>query len=257
MNQIVAVIDRAERAGPVLDVATTYAAVLERHLEVYSVSAAEPSVHLRVRAGGGGLHVLGADAGVDDLADVVARVPADLVVLRAPALDPGGWATGLVRRHPILAVPSPVTHCAVEGPPRILVALDGPRGSAPAVVDAIGLFARGADVVVLHVFDEETAPRFWDQPAHAENSWGEEFLTRHGRHRDSRLELRSGSPRDEVLDAARAERADVIVLGCSGDLSPGRARLVRHVLHHAEVPVLLVHVPTPAGRHTGGGGVER
>jgi nucleotide-binding universal stress UspA family protein len=256
MNRIVAVIERAERAGPLLDVATTYAEVIDGRLDVYSLPPADPSVRLEVRAGAGDLHVLGPDAGADALVEAVARAPADLVVLGATALDPGGWATDLLRHHrvPLLAVPQPVSHYVVAGPPRVLVPLDGPPGSATAVVDAIQLFAHPeAEVVVLHVFDEESAPRFWDQPAHAERSWGEEFLTRHGRRSDSRLELRSGSPRDEVLDAARAERADVIALGCAGDLSPGRARLVRHVLHHAEVPVLLVHADAPGGRLPGAG----
>jgi len=33
--------------------------------------------------------------------------------------------------------------------------------------------------VVLHVFDAQTVPKFWDQHAHAGQAWEQEFLARY------------------------------------------------------------------------------
>lgn len=221
VTEIVAVIDRTDRAPALVAVARDYAGALTARLTVHDL----------------------AHAGAAALQSAAAS-PADLLVVPADALEPEGWAAGLLPdcAAPLLAVPETAVGVGLGNPPRVLAPLDGTREAESAVVAVLDLFSGpGADVVVLHVFDEDTAPLFWDQPAHARDSWGEEFLTRHARRAGSRLELRSGSAREEVLDAARAEHADVIALGCSGHLAAGRARLVRHVLRHADVPVLLVH----------------
>ena len=56
---------------------------------------------------------------------------------------------------------------------RVLVPLDGTAESAAAVAETVEQFARaGVDLVVLHVFDAETVPRFWDQAAHARAGLG-------------------------------------------------------------------------------------
>jgi hypothetical protein len=57
--------------------------------------------------------------------------------------------------------------------------------------------------------------------------------------------LRSGVTADHLLGIAEEERADLIVLGWSQTLSPGRAEVVRALLERSPVPLLLVPVPTP------------
>jgi hypothetical protein len=43
--------------------------------------------------------------------------------------------------------------------------------------------------VVLHVFDAQTIPGFWDQHAHAGHAWTQEFLARNCALPGARLEL--------------------------------------------------------------------
>ena len=60
------------------------------------------------------------------------------------------------------------------------------------------------------------------------------------RSRGVRLELRTGVAGERVLDVAEAEGADMIALGWSQQLDPGRARTVRRAVLDAVVPVMLV-----------------
>lgn len=80
---------------------------------------------------------------------------------------------------PVVLVPRDLRAAAPELIERILVPLDGTTESAETVAETVALYAAsGADIVVLHVFDETTVPKFWDQAVHARKSWDEEFLPR-------------------------------------------------------------------------------
>ena len=127
---------------------------------------------------------------------------------------------------------------------RVLLPLDGTARSAAAVAEAAERFARGgAELVVLHVFDAETVPKFWDQHAHAGQAWEQEFLARYCALPGARLELRSGTAAEHVAKVAAAEQADMIALAWSQRLEPGRAAAVRRTILEAEVPVMLVPMP--------------
>jgi hypothetical protein len=127
---------------------------------------------------------------------------------------------------------------------RVLLPLDGTARSAAAVAPTAARLARGgAELVVLHVFDAETVPKFWDQPVHADQAWAEEFLARYCSLPGTRLELRSGAAADHVAQVARAERADIIALAWSQRLDQGRAPVVLRTVLEAEVPVILVPIP--------------
>src|SRR5450759_493115 len=148
---------------------------------------------------------------------------------------------------PVVLVPRDLRSAAPELIERILVPLDGTAESAETVAETVALYAAsGADIVVLHVFDETTVPKFWDQAVHARKSWDEEFLARYCNHPDARLELRTGSPGASILDVAATEQADLIALGWGQNLSPGRARTVRSAVAQSNTPILLL--PFPAGR---------
>ena len=130
---------------------------------------------------------------------------------------------------------------------RVLVSLDGTPESAETVADTVRLCAAaGLDLVVLHVFDSATVPRFWDQAAHERRGWEDELLARWCAVPGVRLCLRSGTPGEHVVDVARAEGVDMIALGWSWHLAPGQARTVRRTVSEATVPVLLV--PISPGR---------
>jgi nucleotide-binding universal stress UspA family protein len=127
---------------------------------------------------------------------------------------------------------------------RVLLPLDGTARSAAAVAEAAERFARGgAELVVLHVFDAQTVPKFWDQQAHARQAWEQEFLARYCALPGARLELRSGVAAEHVATVAGAEQADMIALAWSQRLEPGRAAAVRRTILDAEVPVMLVPMP--------------
>jgi nucleotide-binding universal stress UspA family protein len=146
---------------------------------------------------------------------------------------------------PIVLVPVDPRATAPEQISRMLVPLDGTVESAETVAETVELFAvSGADIVVLHVFDETTVPKFWDQAVHARRSWDEEFLARYCHHPDARLELRTGSPGAKILDVAATEHADLIALGWAQDLSPGRARTIRSAVAQSSTPILLLPVPS-------------
>jgi Universal stress protein family len=156
------------------------------------------------------------------------------------ALGRSWWVAGRSAK-PIVVVPPTLV---VSPPPvisRVLVPLDGTLESATAVRATMELFAdAGVELIILHVFDEATAPRFWDQAAHARRGWEEEFRARFRAPANARIELRSGIPGDHVVKVATDERIDLITLGWSQRLDAGRARTVRKAVGEAGIPVMLI-----------------
>jgi hypothetical protein len=127
---------------------------------------------------------------------------------------------------------------------RVLLPLDGTARSAVAVAEAAERFARGGvELVVLHVFDAATVPKFWDQHAHSGQAWEQEFLARYCALPGARLELRSGAAAEHVVKVAGTERPDMLALAWSQRLEPGRALVVRRAVLDTGVPVLLVPMP--------------
>jgi len=181
---------------------------------------------------------------------IVAEMSSDAVlagVLGARRMSGGPRPVGSTALEVITRVDKPVAvvppGAAVPSPAigRILVPLDGTSTSAGAVRVLSEICARsGVEIVVLHVFDSSTMPVFWDQPAHESEAFANEFLARFMSQPGARVSLRTGAPREGVLDAADRESVHVIALGWSQHLDPGRAEVVRHVLSEASLPVLLI-----------------
>ena len=96
-------------------------------------------------------------------------------------------------------------------------------------------------LVVLHVFTADTLPRTLDRPARDLQMLGHEFLAHYGPNA-TRIELRAGPVGTEVADMCQQERADLVVLSWSQDMSAGRAAVIRWALGHSTVPVLLLPV---------------
>jgi nucleotide-binding universal stress UspA family protein len=149
-------------------------------------------------------------------------------------------------RKPLVLVPphSPIPF-RLE---RVLVPLDGTGATAAALSRTVELAHRSQiEVDVLHVHDEDSLPRFSDQPQHETESWAREFLARYCPQVSlSQLHLRIGLPSEHVVGVARELDADMIALGWAQDLSPGRAAVVRETLALAQIPVLLVATTTRA-----------
>ncbi|HEU4422660.1 MAG TPA: universal stress protein [Pilimelia sp.] len=130
---------------------------------------------------------------------------------------------------------------------RVLLPLDGTWEAAAAVAPTAELLTNaGVDLIVLHVFDEATVPRFWDQAAHARRAWEDEFRARYCRHPGVRVRLRSGAPGEHVVSVAADENVDLITLGWAQRLDLHRARTVRQTVTKARVPVMLMPVSRPA-----------
>ena len=188
-------------------------------------------------------------SGTDDVSAAVLLSIDDpavqLAVLPYCAGDLARKITGVIMNCPKPVVLMPIGRGATSPGmiSRVLVPLDGTHESAGTMAETIALFAAsGTDIVVLHVFDETTVPKFWDQPAHARKSWDEEFLARYCNQPDARLELRTGRPGESIPDVAATEHADLIALGWAQNLSAGRASTVRTTLSRASTPILLLPV---------------
>lgn len=175
---------------------------------------------------------------LDELADL------DVVA----AVVPGGAAMEATTGHVISASRKPVVVTRGTRPTRhplaisrVLLPLDGSPEAAAAVGPTAHLLAdAGVDLVVLHVFDHVTVPRFWDQAAHARGCWEPEFRARYCPLPGVRLQLRTGVPGEQVVTVAQQERVDLIVLGWSQRLEPDRAATVRQTIREACVPVMLM-----------------
>jgi hypothetical protein len=184
------------------------------------------------------------------------EAPDVLLGVLADGVGHDAMASRLIRdsTKSLAVVPATVRRASPMVISRVLMPLDGTWEAASAVARTSELLAHaGVDLVVLHVFDEATAPRFWDQAAHAREAWAAEFLARYCPHPGVRLELRSGAPGGQVVTAAVEEGADLIALGWSQRLGHDRARTVRRTISAATVPVLLV----PVLRVGRAGGVAR
>ncbi|HEU5397172.1 MAG TPA: universal stress protein [Verrucomicrobiae bacterium] len=146
---------------------------------------------------------------------------------------------------------------------KILLPIDFSENSRKALAYAVS-FARqfGAEVLLLHVIDVYpvavqsgalpigTCDNILDQSAEKLAEWREEF---HSRATAQSL-VRFGVAREEIVDVAREDRADLIIMGTRG--RTGVAHLfgstAEWVVRHAPCPVLVVRereqdfVQTPA-----------
>lgn len=130
---------------------------------------------------------------------------------------------------------------------RALVPLDGRPESAESVEPALRLLGEvGVDLVVVHVFDQATIPSVWDEPGHPAPAWEREFLERNVPFLHTRLRRCQGPAGSQVVQTAIDEKADLVVVGWSQDLSAGHARTLQGLLADGGRPVLLLPVADPA-----------
>jgi nucleotide-binding universal stress UspA family protein len=142
---------------------------------------------------------------------------------------------------------------------QLLLPHDGTPTSAATIGPATQLASMAAaKLVVLHVATAGTerptepgtlvSPRYVDQPQHEWPAWAQEFLHRLraiGRATDGvdiSLALAQGEAGSAIIDFARQNDSDLIVLGWRGALEPDRARTMRHVIREAICPVIVFRV---------------
>jgi len=258
MSRLIAALDNSAAAHPTLDVAVALGRILDAEVDAVHVVDSDATT---ARSVADGRHVPFRDlTGPTAEALAAAIEPTEVMALvvgarRAPGgARPAGHITlELLARatKPIVVVPPNCTRTDLHRGDRILLPLDGSATAARAVgpIAALGA-AHGLDVVVLHVFDVENVPRFWDHPEHDEAPWGREFLDRFCPGPGVSIELRAGDAGRTALDVGHECDVGLIAVGWPRDLAPARAHTVKELLSDSPVPVILV--PTAARPPTHG-----
>lgn len=258
MTKVLAAVDNSLVCKAVLETARALGEVLNAEVEALHVgdgadrtvtaAAANASVPLRFASG--------RVADVLEEAGVAEEVAAMVIGGRGMPSDPrplGSTALAVATSvlKPVVVVPPDFA------PPsalrRVLIPLEGTVSTSLAPRSIIEVAGEAElDVVVLHVHDVESLPSFTDQPQHEGAAWAREFLARYCPWGVGHVEFetRIGNSAAVVPEVAAECGCDLIALGWSQDLGPGRATVVRAVLERAGVPVLLVPVvaPTATGR---------
>jgi nucleotide-binding universal stress UspA family protein len=246
MRKVIAAIDDTAAARAVLAAGRLVAELFDASLE--AVHVRDDGVRTaRATAAAAGLQLREVGGPVVDALVLEARA-SDVVALTlgARATPAGRRPAGHIALEVIRAIPRPVAVVPPEVHPqpdlrRLLVPLNGTWATANALAEVIDLACRcDLDVVILHVLDEESLPPFSDQPHHEAEAWIREFMARHCPAAAARAELRVGIPAHAVEVTAVEMGADLIALGWSQELAPGRAAVVREVLERGRIPVLLI-----------------
>jgi nucleotide-binding universal stress UspA family protein len=252
MTKVIAALDNSLAARPVVASAKALARVLGSEVEALHIgddsddvprsAAAWAELELHTRTGPT-VERLVEEGSLEDVA---------ALVIGARGTIPHPVGTTALEVAATLPKPLVVVPPEVERPDvlrRIVVPLEGTL-SASLAPNEIFELAKDTelDVVALHVLDETSMPAFNDQPQHEAREWAREFVARYcplgvG---DVRLETRVGRRDEEILRATEELEGDLIALGWSQELAPGRAPVVRAALERAHVPVLLVPVHVAA-----------
>jgi nucleotide-binding universal stress UspA family protein len=250
---LVVALDSSMAAGPVVKGASLVARLLGEGLRAVHVSEGGTS-ELAVRASeqaGIPLDLLARGSGsiAEQLEQSGVLQGARLIAVGARSCPNGRYPVGHVAmelvgscQKPVLVVPPEETSDHHESP-KVLINLDGTEAGAKAIDKALDLLhGKPVELVALHVFAQETLPRFWDQETHASVSWSNEFLSRQMRSMPVKLKLKTGSPAGRILEAAKEEGVSLIVMGVtpSGSQTGDLGDVIREVLSRTEVPVLLV-----------------
>lgn len=249
---MLAAVDNSLVCKAVLDAARSFAELLGAEVEALHVgdgeertvraAAANAGVPLRF-ARGGVVEALKEESGASDVVAVV-------IGARGMTSDPrplGGTALAVATSllKPVIVVPPDAVPS--EALRRVLVPLEGTVSTSLAPRSIIEVAGKASlDVVVLHVHDAASLPSFTDQPQHESGAWAREFLARYCPWGVGLVQLETRVGTSEALVPAVAEECgcDLIALGWSQDLAPGRATVVRAALERAQVPVMLIPVLT-------------
>lgn len=250
MTTVVAAIDNSGAAAPVV-------ATANRIAELYDATARALHVRedgiatARAAAERAGLELeIVEGRPIDALGEAERDPDVQAVVVGSRATSGGPRPAGSTAIEFVGSVSTPVILVPpdIENPGRIesiLVPLDGTSASAAALAETISLARRsGVEVVVLHVHEEERLPPFSEHLQHEARAWAEEFVARNCPCplEEVKLEQRVGVPHEHLVQVVNDTGVDLVAIGWSQELVPGRAAVVREALSRCPVPVLLIPV---------------
>lgn len=181
-----------------------------------------------------------------------------------PLKKTGSVAERVVKNtfKPVLLIkPDTIIKCknGIWVPQKVLIPLNGAPGSAQALVPAMEIVAKtNAEIDLLHItcgkaepLKEEgayTAPYYEDYPQHEWSSWSNEFIRRfcpilpNHNNINIKLSLLHGKPGNEILNFARENNNDFIVMAWHGVLSRLRANVLKKVLFECGCPIMLIKI---------------
>jgi nucleotide-binding universal stress UspA family protein len=245
MKSVIAAIDNSAAARPVLTAAVAFAQLL---------GAGTLAIHV---SDDNGETAQGCAESLAIPFRWLRGEPLDQIVDQAKRLDVSAVAIGTRRGliehtvgHLALAVASAIDNPVLVVPPEarlterfhtVLIAMEGTPRESRAIKAAVELAVNAdLELVVVHVDDPSSIPAFSDQFAHETDACASEFLARYapGAPR-ARLELRVGSPAEEIIATSNAIAAQLIVVGRPQSVLSSHG-VTRAVLERSRVPVLLV-----------------
>ena len=243
MTTVLAAVNGAQAARPVLETAARLAGLLEANTLAVHVGH-DPGLAQEIAQELGTSMIVVRGDPADEIVRIGERPDVALVVLALSDV-PSRHAAGHTAQAVATRLSKPVLVVPAGTPPRpaltrVLFPLDGNRGVSTALHPLIAAYvALGFEVIALHVFQPDTVPRFLDGPEDI-NVWREEFLAEHCAELGIRLLTRPGPTTESLLDVAATEDVDIIAMGWHQDLSPHHAAVVRRVLRRADRPVALI-----------------
>ena len=245
-RKIVACIDNSVASRPVVDAACALARILGGSVEALHVKEDGTRV-VRATAEGAGVPLC--ETSGDPVEQIIATASADdvaAVVLGARDL-PARRSAGHVAQQLASSVDIPVLIVPPEARPperihRVLIAMEGTSAKARPLREAVELAsAEELEIIVVHVDDEASIPRFDDKVQYETDEYVNEFLARYlPGARNATVELRVGVPADEILRTVDAVSPDLLALGWPHTDDPRRGKVAHELLDRSRVPVLLV-----------------
>lgn len=260
-RRVVACIDGSAAADTVVATADGVAAAMDATLDIVSIVAStgvrtpdERSLAsvTGLRSRFPGLRLITGPV-EQTLVDELSRADVLFGVLGSSSAETTVDRLGHVARHvmtrcrrPLIVVPPGSAPLSGRGD-RFLVPFDGRSRTSNAVVPVLaGLIEPMGSIIPVHVFDESAVPMFVSSGADRD-VLADEFAARHigsnATHAE-RPRLFVGDPLEEIMSAARRERATALVVAWSQTLEPGHARVIRGLLKDAGVPILFHPIET-------------
>jgi nucleotide-binding universal stress UspA family protein len=249
MSIVLAALDTSAAARAVLEAALGFAELTGATVEALHVrdGAVDTPATLARRSG---IRFRVVDGPADEALLAAMADPEVIAAILGARGTPGGrrptghTALRVMARatKPIVVVPPEAVGVSPRPFRRLLLPLEGTEESSRPLTTILGpLIRKDVELLVVHVFTDDTVPRALDRPERDLQLLGGEFLA-HYCPEGTKIDLRTGSVGNQVGAACREEHADLVVLSWSQDPSAGHAEVIRHVLGNSTVPVLLLPV---------------